>query len=328
MAIFLTATLVAVLAGEGAGASLGWSLAELFALQLGLGAAFGAVGGLAIVQAVDRVELEPGLYPLVVLGLALLLFAATNLAGGSGFLAVYLAGLLAGNAELRPAAALRRFLEGMTWLAQIAMFLTLGLLASPSTFTGILLPATALGLVLVFVARPVAVVAVPAAVRLCGQGDRVRRLGGLAGRRLDPAGDPAADARPAAGAGDVQRHLRGRPGLAGPAGLEPEQRRPSPRPAGGTPARPARAVRARAAGRRAPRARRLPYRQGQPGRTRCAAAALGTAGPGGARWPPVRSACCRPPPGGRLCLHLHHPPPGQPPRPAVREPDRAQHQRP
>ena len=133
MAIFLTATLVAVLAGEGAGASLGWSLAESFALQLGLGAAFGAVGGLAIVQAVDRVELEPGLYPLVVLGLALLLFAATNLAGGSGFLAVYLAGLLAGNAELRPAAALRRFLEGMTWLAQIAMFLTLGLLASPST---------------------------------------------------------------------------------------------------------------------------------------------------------------------------------------------------
>ena len=126
------------------------------------------LGGLAIVQAVDRVELEPGLYPLVVLGLALLLFAATNLAGGSGFLAVYLAGLLAGNAELRPAAALRRFLEGMTWLAQIAMFLTLGLLASPSTFTGILLPATALGLVLVFVARPVAVVAVPAAVRLCG----------------------------------------------------------------------------------------------------------------------------------------------------------------
>ncbi|MFZ1427955.1 MAG: potassium/proton antiporter, partial [Geminicoccaceae bacterium] len=157
MAIFLTATLVAVLAGEAAGESLGWALVESFALQLGIGAVFGVAGGLLIIQAVDRVELEAGLYPLVVLGLALLLFAATNMVGGSGFLAVYLAGLLAGNAELRPAAALQRFQEGMTWLAQIAMFLTLGLLATPSTFGDILLPATALGLFLVFVARPVSV---------------------------------------------------------------------------------------------------------------------------------------------------------------------------
>jgi potassium/hydrogen antiporter len=158
VAIFLTATLASLLASNAAtGGSVGWALAEAFALELGVGAVLGAVGGLLIVQAVDRVELEPGLYPLVVLGLALLLFAATNLLEGSGFLAVYLAGLLAGNAELRPAAALRRFLEGMTWLAQIAMFLTLGLLATPSTFLAILLPAVALGLFLVLVARPVAV---------------------------------------------------------------------------------------------------------------------------------------------------------------------------
>lgn len=157
MAIFLTATLVAVLAGDAAGESLGWALVESFALQLGIGAVFGIAGGLLIIQAVDRVELEAGLYPLVVLGLALLLFAGTNMVGGSGFLAVYLAGLLAGNADLRPAAALQRFQEGMTWLAQIAMFLTLGLLATPSTFGDILLPALALGLFLVVVARPAAV---------------------------------------------------------------------------------------------------------------------------------------------------------------------------
>jgi potassium/hydrogen antiporter len=157
MAIFLTATLVGLLAGQAAEDSVGWVFAQSFALQLGLGALLGIAGGLVIVQAVDRIELERGLYPLVALGLGLFLFAVTNMLGGSGFLAVYLAGLLAGNAELRPAAALRRFQDGMTWLAQIAMFLTLGLLATPSTFLDVLVPAAALGLFLAFVARPVAV---------------------------------------------------------------------------------------------------------------------------------------------------------------------------
>ena len=88
---------------------------------------------------------------------ALLIFAATGMLHGSGFIAVYVAGMVAGNATLRASALLRRFQSGMTWLAQICMFLTLGLLATPSQFPAVFLPALGVALVLTFVARPIAV---------------------------------------------------------------------------------------------------------------------------------------------------------------------------
>lgn len=157
MAIFLTLTVVELLAGQAGDGGLGWAFAQSFGLQFGLGAALGLAGGWLIVQAVNRIDLERALFPLVVMSMALLLFAVTNMLDGSGFLAVYLAGLVAGNARLRAANPLRRFQEGMTWLSQIVMFLTLGLFATPSEFLGILGPALALGLVLTFVARPAAV---------------------------------------------------------------------------------------------------------------------------------------------------------------------------
>ncbi len=156
MAIFLTLALVGMLAGGGDAVGFG-ALALSFALQMGIGGAAGALGGWLIVQAVNRVELERGLYPLVVLGLALVVFSITTLAGGSGFLAVYVAGLIAGNARLRVGQTIRRFQTGTTWLAQITMFLTLGLLATPSQFMAVALPALAVALVLIFVARPLAV---------------------------------------------------------------------------------------------------------------------------------------------------------------------------
>jgi cell volume regulation protein A len=87
----------------------------------------------------------------------LLVFAAGGAFGGSGFLAVYLAGLVAGNSNLRAAASLKRFQDGVSWLAQIIMFLVLGLFATPSQFLGILPASVALGLFLIFIARPLAV---------------------------------------------------------------------------------------------------------------------------------------------------------------------------
>ena len=84
-------------------------------------------------------------------------FAVTGMLGGSGFLAVYVAGLVSGNARMRHAVALRRFQEGTTWLAQIAMFLTLGLLATPSQFPAVAVPALLLSAFLTLVARPIAV---------------------------------------------------------------------------------------------------------------------------------------------------------------------------
>ena len=91
------------------------------------------------------------------LTLSLLVFAAGGAIGGSGFLAVYLAGLVAGNSGIRAAASLKRFQDGVSWLAQIIMFLVLGLFATPSQFLAILPVSVALGLFLIFVARPVAV---------------------------------------------------------------------------------------------------------------------------------------------------------------------------
>lgn len=154
MAIFLVLGLVTLFRPESEG--LGWSTLGLFAQQMGLGLLLGFLGGHAIVRIVNRLELEGALYPLLVAALALAVFSTTNLAGGSGFLAVYVAGLVAGNRRIRRGNELKRFQQGLTWLAQIAMFVTLGLLATPSEFPAVLLPGIGLGLVLVFVARPLA----------------------------------------------------------------------------------------------------------------------------------------------------------------------------
>lgn len=157
MAIFLVVTLLAVIeAGAGLG-TIGASVARAFALQMGLGLVIGAAGGWLVVKAVDLAPLEPGLYPLAVLGGALMLFAVTGLLGGSGFLAVYVAGLVAGNTTIHGRPHLERFQEGLTWLAQIVMFLLLGLLATPSTFIEIGLPVVGLALVLTLIVRPLAI---------------------------------------------------------------------------------------------------------------------------------------------------------------------------
>ncbi|MFM2041955.1 MAG: hypothetical protein RLY86_531 [Pseudomonadota bacterium] len=157
MAIFLTMTLVELAAAQSMPDLIGWDLPLLLLQQMGLGVLLGLVGGYGIVQAVNHIRLDPGLYPLAVLSLALSLFAAVTMIGGSGFLAVYIAGLVAGNMRLRHSQSLRRFQSGTTWLCQIAMFLTLGLLATPSTFIDVAPAAIVLALFLIFVARPLAV---------------------------------------------------------------------------------------------------------------------------------------------------------------------------
>lgn len=157
MAVFLTVLLVELVASGGGLERLTTDLLIGFVTQMGLGLAFGIAGGFLIVQLVNRVELENALYPIVVLAAALVLFSLTGALGGSGFLAAYVAGLVAGNRRMRAIQSLRRFQEGMTWLAQIAMFLILGLLATPSEFPAAALPAIGIALLLTFVARPTAV---------------------------------------------------------------------------------------------------------------------------------------------------------------------------
>ncbi|WP_196260900.1 potassium/proton antiporter [Pelagibacterium limicola] len=157
MAIFLTIMFVELVAS---GAGLGGMTTDLligFGFQMGLGLVAGLAGGIVIVQIINRIELEGALYPILVLGLAICLFALTGALGGSGPLAAYVAGLYAGNRRVKGKTSLTRFQDGMSWLAQIVMFLILGLLANPSEFGAVALPAIALALFLMFIARPVAV---------------------------------------------------------------------------------------------------------------------------------------------------------------------------
>jgi len=155
VAILMAMTLTSLLTGHDTGSW--WQLALHLALEAGGGVLFGILGGLGIIAVVNRLKLDPGLTPVAVMGLAVTIFALTNTVGGSGFLAAYIAGLVAGNAKLHAVGSLRRFQDGITWLAQIAMFVTLGLLATPSEFPSQLGMAGILAAALTFLARPVAV---------------------------------------------------------------------------------------------------------------------------------------------------------------------------
>ncbi|MBP2227260.1 cell volume regulation protein A [Azospirillum agricola] len=134
-----------------------WAVLEELVRAFSFGAALGLAGGWLLVTFINRANFETGLNPVVTLTFALFIFASTNMLGGSGYLAVYAAGLYAGNVKLRGALELRRFHSGLTWLSQIVMFVMLGLLATPREFGEIALPALVIALLLILVARPLAV---------------------------------------------------------------------------------------------------------------------------------------------------------------------------
>lgn len=134
------------------------SLAVQLVVQMTLGAALGLALGKSMVFLVNRLKLSyEGLYSVFVLACAALVYGAASFAGGSGFLAVYVAGLVAGKEDFVQKRSLLRFFDGLAWLSQIAMFLTLGLLVFPSH----IVPVIGIGLLtsvfLMFAARPLSV---------------------------------------------------------------------------------------------------------------------------------------------------------------------------
>lgn len=157
MAIFLVIVLVEWLSvGSGPGfGSLMWA----FVLQLGLGAVGGMLGGRLLAELLARMRLVEGLYALFVVSGGLALFALINLLGGSGFLGVYLAGLVIGHRRTDATEHVLRVMDGLAWLSQAGMFLVLGLLARPSMMVNDLASAVAIALFLILVARPLAVAA-------------------------------------------------------------------------------------------------------------------------------------------------------------------------
>ncbi|HVI24827.1 MAG TPA: potassium/proton antiporter [Xanthomonadaceae bacterium] len=155
-AIFLALSLTAWLAGGERG---GLALALHLVQVAGVGVAAGYFGGRAIVFALNRVSLPSGLHPWLALAGAVALFGITDLLGGSGYLAVYLAGIVVANRPVRARGDVMAVQDAATWFAQLAMFLLLGLLASPSALLKVLWPALGVAAFLMLVARPVAVVA-------------------------------------------------------------------------------------------------------------------------------------------------------------------------
>ncbi|MEU0915429.1 potassium/proton antiporter [Streptomyces althioticus] len=126
--------------------------------QLAAGGALGVLIGLLGAVALRHIALPAtGLYPLATVGFGITAFAAAGAVGASGIIAAYLSGLVLGNSKLPHRAATRSFAEGAGWLAQIGLFVMLGLLVDPSELSQAVLPALVVGLVLLLVARPVSV---------------------------------------------------------------------------------------------------------------------------------------------------------------------------
>jgi cell volume regulation protein A len=129
----------------------------LFAREVGIGALVGVGIGLLAVRAFQRVELAtPGLYPVASIATAALAFGAASVLHGSGFLSVYLAGLVLGSLPIPARHTITTFHHGLAWIAQLGMFLVLGLLVFPSQLDDVALEGTVLALVLILVARPFA----------------------------------------------------------------------------------------------------------------------------------------------------------------------------
>ncbi|MFF0464261.1 potassium/proton antiporter [Streptomyces mexicanus] len=129
------------------------------AMELAIGAAIGLAVGWLGSWGLKHVALPAsGLYPIAVMAIAVTAYAAGALAHGSGFLAVYLAAMMLGNAKLPHWPATRGFAEGLGWIAQIGMFVLLGLLVTPHDLVDDVVPAVVIGLVLTMVARPLSVV--------------------------------------------------------------------------------------------------------------------------------------------------------------------------
>lgn len=155
MAVFLTLAVIGYL-----GSPNDYTLVDsliFLVQQMGVGTLMGLAGGIALASTLNRLDLNDSLYPLMALAGGLLIFGLTDRLSGSGFLAVYLAGLWVGNHRVHALPNIRRFHDGVAWLAQIGMFVLLGLLASPSELVKVAVPGLLIALVLMLLARPVSV---------------------------------------------------------------------------------------------------------------------------------------------------------------------------
>ena len=155
MAILMVSALIMMILQPAEAGPLAISL--MLVKQLGLGLILGWIAGKVLARMLAKIRLADGLYALLVASGGLMLFASTNLLGGSGFLAVYLAGVFIGNSHTRAIEHVFNVMDGLAWLAQASMFLVLGLLVTPSRLLEHGIDAIVIAVFLTLVARPIAV---------------------------------------------------------------------------------------------------------------------------------------------------------------------------
>lgn len=155
MAIFLTLMFIQLLISD-ENTVLGNVL--FFLQQFGFGIGIGLLGGWLVKRLLARLELMPGLYSLLALALGFSIFGLASWMGGSGFLAIYLCGLMIGSENTRQLQHILPVYDGLAWLSQIGLFLVLGLLVTPTELMEYALPSLVIALALIFIARPLAVI--------------------------------------------------------------------------------------------------------------------------------------------------------------------------
>ena len=155
LAILLVTGLIALNVDPAGQTVFGFLVLLLQQLSFGLG--MGLLFGYFLSRLLPKVHLAEGMYAILILSAGLAVFAATNLIGGSGFLAVYLTGVLIGNHKVRSTEHVMRVMDSFAWLSQAVLFVVLGLLVTPSNVLNVWHYSVAIALFMIFVARPIAV---------------------------------------------------------------------------------------------------------------------------------------------------------------------------
>ena len=157
MAYMLTIVMIQVIQGGDADVEV-WRIILDFIFQFGFGIALGYGLGKLCVWLINKINLQnKSLYPILMLSFIFFTFSFTNLLKGNGYLAVYVAGIVMGNTKLTENKSINSFLDGVTWLVQIVMFLVLGLLVNPNDMFKIAVPALIIAVFVIFVGRPLSV---------------------------------------------------------------------------------------------------------------------------------------------------------------------------
>lgn len=159
MAYLLVIMLIGILeSGDTVGAGLALESLKMLVMQMVIGAVGGIAIGYASVFIINRLRYDNEfLYPVMMISCVFFACSLTELAGGNSYLAVYIAGLVVGNNRLAVKRTITTFFGGFTWLMQILMFLTLGLLVNPGELVHVIVPGIALGLFMIIFARPISV---------------------------------------------------------------------------------------------------------------------------------------------------------------------------